>query len=119
MKKTLLTLLLVGLPILTQAQVMVNSVDLNESTDTFELYVAKKPFTNDECVFIDYGQKGFKRSNYDLRDTQAVYDKDGNKFKKGDYSKLLRYLENEGWKMKDKRQSEIGTVKTDIIIFGK
>ncbi|HLU84605.1 MAG TPA: hypothetical protein VKZ45_03975 [Vicingaceae bacterium] len=38
-----------------------------------------------------------------MRDVQAVYDKDGNKFKKGDYRKVVKHIESQGWKATDKR----------------
>lgn len=115
--RKIITFLLLFVAFYTNAQVIVNKENLNEVADSFDLFVAIKPFTTEECVFIDYGQDKFKPNNYDLKDVQAVYDKDGNKFKKGDYRKLVKYLEAEGWKQTDKRMSKIGNIDINIVTF--
>lgn len=117
MKKIFTLSMLLSLSITSYSQVIVNNENLNEVAESFELYSAIKPFTTEECVFIDYGQDKFKPNNYDLKDLQAVYDKDGNKFKKGEYRKLVKYLESEGWKATDKRTSKIGNIETNITIY--
>ena len=119
MKKTLLTVTFTIISFCASAQIMVNKEDLNQVADSFELYSAIKPFTTEECVFIDYGQDKFRPNNYDLKDVQAIYDKDGNKFKKGDYRKAVKYIESHGWKATDKRSSKIGNVDINITIFEK
>ncbi len=98
------------------AQVYVNTLDLNKEVKSFELHMAKKPFTQADCYYIDYGQKGFKEHFYDHK-SQAVLDKDNVKFEKGEYLKLLNYLEAQGWVKDSQRESELGAVKIKIILF--
>lgn len=119
MKKLLTLLVLLGASSAVSAQIMVNKEDLNQVADSFELYAAIKPFTTEECVFIDYGQDKFRPNNYDLKDAQAIYDKDGNKFKKGDYRKAVKYIESQGWKATDKRVKKIGDIDVNVTIFEK
>lgn len=100
------------------AQVMVNSVDLNKEVETFELYIMAKPFNTKESLFVNYGQDKFKISNYDLRD-QGISDAEGKKFEKGDYMKLLNYLGKQGWEKADERETTNGNQKGKVIIFNK
>jgi len=42
---------------LSWGQIIVNKEDIKEKATMFEVWAFKKPFTNQECYFIDYGQK--------------------------------------------------------------
>lgn len=119
MKKILFSTAFILTSLFASAQIIVNKEDLNQVADSFELYAVIKPFTTEECVFIDYGQDKFRPNNYDLRDVQAIYDKDGNKFKKGDYRKVVKYIESQGWKATDKRVKKIGNIDANVTIFEK
>lgn len=98
-------------------QLFVNGNDLNKTAKSFELHLAVKPFTAKQCLYIDYGQDGFKEANYDLSDKQAVYDSVGKKFSKGEYMKLSNYLEATGWIRDSQRESNLGDVKISIMMF--
>jgi hypothetical protein len=100
------------------AQVYINDVNLNDNAKSFELHMSKKPFTSKDCYYIDYGQKDFKEHFYDSK-TQAVFDKDKVKFEKGEYMKLLNYLESQGWIKDSQRESSLGDVKISIVLFRK
>jgi hypothetical protein len=98
-------------------QLIVNNQDLNKTVKNFELHLAIKPFTSKQCLYIDYGQDGFRESNYDLNEKQSIYDSTGNKFVKGDYMKLYNYLTAIGWEKDSQRESSLGDVKISIILF--
>jgi len=116
MKKLLLLFLLfanVGF-----SQVLVNKVDLNTEVKSFELHIAQKPFTVKDCYYVDYGQKNFKENFYDHK-RQAIFDKDNVKFEKGEYVKLLNYLESQGWVKSWQRERNLGDVKINVVLFSK
>ena len=75
-------------------------------------------FTQADCYYVDYGQKGFKEHFYDYK-SQAVLDKNNVKFEKGEYMKLLNYLEAQGWVKDSQRESELGDVNQDYTISKK
>jgi hypothetical protein len=102
----------------TFSQVYVNKIDLNSEAKSFELHMAKKPFTSKDCYYVDYGQKDFKEHFYDHK-SQAILDKDNVKFEKGEYMKLLNYLESQGWFKDSQRESELGDVNITIVLFRK
>jgi hypothetical protein len=96
-------------------QVYVNNVDMNTTVKQFELHLAKKPFSNKECLYVDYGQN-FKEHFYDLKG-QGIEDSTHTQFKKGEYIKLLNYLDSQGWTKDSQREGELGDVKINIILF--
>lgn len=96
----------------------VNGKDLKNETDYFELWMFKKPFTSQECYFVDYGQEKFKPHYYDHK-RQAITDNSGQKFEKGKYVKLAKFLKESGWKKTGQREAEIGDIKGTIISFEK
>ena len=97
------TLLFILIPVLSFAQI-VKGKDISKETDFFELYAFKKPLSQKECFFIDYGQEKFRPHYYDHK-TQAVYNDSGEKFEKGSYIPLIKYLKEKGWKKVDERES--------------
>ena len=101
---------------LTYGQIIVNKEDIKEKVTMFEVWAFKKPFTSQECYFIDYGQKNFKPSNYDLLE-QGIKDKDGKKFEKGEWIKLYQFLESQGFVRDNEREEKIGNIKGRIITF--
>lgn len=98
-------------------QLIVNGKDLNKTVKSFELHMAVKPFTSKQSLYIDYGQDGFKEVNYDLSDKQSVYDSLGQKFSKGEYMKLSNYLDATGWIRDNQRESKLGDVKINIMMY--
>lgn len=117
MKKIIKTaLLLVSLNCFSQIQV--NGVDLNKDSEIIEVWAFKKPLTTKESLFVDYGQKKFRPHYYDHK-TQCIIDKDGNKFKKGSWLSLVKYLKSQGWSKGEERKSTIGDVTGRIIVFEK
>ena len=116
MKKLIVILLLISTKS-TFGQLFVNKQDLNKSVKNFELHLAIKPFTSKQCLYIDYGQDGFKESNYDLSEKQSIFDSSENKFVKGEYLKLYNYLTSIGWEKDSQRESSLGDVKISIILF--
>jgi hypothetical protein len=116
MKKLKLLILLISN--IAFSQVFVNNTNLNQNVKNFELHVAKKPFTSKDCFYVDYGQKDFKEHFYDHK-IQAVFDINNVKFEKGEYLKLLNYLEQNGWVKDSQRETELGDVKINIFLFRK
>lgn len=99
-----------------KAQVIVNGNDINKTATTLEVWAIAKPFNTKESMFADYGQDDFKSHYYDHK-SQAINDKDGKKFEKGEWVKLLNYLTSEGWEMKSERPGNVGDQKGRIITF--
>lgn len=97
---------------------VVNKVSISKETDVLELYCFKKPFSQKESFFIDFGQDKFRPHYYDHK-TQAVFDDSARKFKKGEYLKLYKYLKSKSWIKIDERDHEIGDVKGRVITFEK
>jgi hypothetical protein len=98
---------------------MVNGQDLNTTVKMFELYSAKKPFTNKECFYIDSGNNNFKPQNYDVTKNQAIFDKDGKKFEKGENMRLAQYLDDAGWVEAGTRQTTQGDVPVTVVRYKK
>lgn len=98
------------------AQIFVNKVDITKETETFDVWAFTKPFSTKESFFIDYGQDDFKPHYYDHK-TQLISDKDGNKFEKGEWIKLVKYLNANGFEEKSSRDANIGDVKGRVITF--
>jgi len=73
------------------SQIIVNEVDITKETEMFDVWAFKKPLSSKESYFIDYGQDGFKIHNYDTK-KQSIFNKDGVKFEKGEWIKLVKYL---------------------------
>lgn len=89
------------------AQVYVGDIDLNTTVKSFELHVAKAGFSNKDRLYIDYGQK-FREFDYDVENgtygqSQGVYDSAKVKFKKGEYLRLINYLDSQGWQQVSQR----------------
>lgn len=110
--------ILFGLASATQAQVYVNDVNLNTTVTQFEIHMCKKPFTTKDCYYADYGQK-FKEGDYDVVKRQAIYDSTGTKFEKGEYVRMLNYLNATGWKRSSQRITKIGNIDVQVILFEK
>ena len=100
------------------SQVIVNKTDLNKSVKTFELHMAKKPLTSKDCYYVDYGQDNFKEHFYDHK-KQAAFDGNNRKFEKGEYMKLLNYLESQGWVKDSQRETNLGDVDITVFLFRK
>lgn len=100
------------------SQIIVNKEDIKDKVDEFEVWAFKKPFTSKDCYFINYGQKKFTPSNYDLLG-QGIIDKDGNKFEKGEWLRLSKYLREQGFKKESEREEYIGDLKGRVITFIK
>jgi hypothetical protein len=73
------------------------------------------PLDEDEAEYVDYGQN-FKEHFYDLKG-QGIEDSTHTQFKKGEYIKLLNYLDSQGWTKDSQREGELGDVKINIILF--
>ena len=97
---------------------VVNGTDLNEEVDIFEVYAFKKPFSTKECFFADYGQKNFKLHFYDHK-RQAIYNAEGEKFEKGEWLNLMKYLRSQGWKKTDERKEKLGDNEGRVVTFEK
>lgn len=119
MKKIMMILAMVIFSMTSKAQVYVNNVDLNKTVKMFELHMAIKPLTSKQCYYVDYGQEGFRENNYDILEKQAICDSTKTKFVKGEYLKLINYLDSQGWVKDSQRESKIGNVRVDIILFRK
>lgn len=119
MKKLVIILGLCIAHYYSSAQLMVNNINITEKAEMFEIWAFKKPFTNKECYFLDYGQSGFKPVNYDLKETQTIRNKDGEKFEKGSWMTLYSYLRNEGYEKESERPDKIGNVEGRVITFIK
>jgi hypothetical protein len=98
------------------SQVNVNNIDISKETETFDVWSFVKPFSGKESYFIDYGQDSFKPHYYDHK-SQAIFDKDGVKFEKGQWIKLVNYLKTQGFEEATSRTQEIGDVKGRITNF--
>ena len=119
MKKRLLLITSTFLIAITiKSQVMVNGIDLNKEVEAFEVWAVKKPFSQKESLFVNYGQDNFRQSNYDSK-KQCILDKNGRKFMKGEYMKLYNYLKNQGWIKTSEVETSIGSQKGRIIMFEK
>ena len=101
---------------LSFGQINVNNVDITKTTETFDVWAFIKPFSVKESYFMDYGQDKFRPHYYDHK-TQAILDKDGIKFEKGAWIKLVNYLKSQGFEEASSRNMEIGDVKGRIINF--
>ncbi|WP_312922588.1 hypothetical protein [Empedobacter brevis] len=100
------------------AQIITNKEDISEKVEMFEVWAFKKPFSLKESYFINYGQDKFKPNNYDLVG-QGIQDKEGKKFDKGEWLKLVQYLEKNGFYKQEERAETIGNVEGRIITFKK
>nr|WP_322623705.1 hypothetical protein [uncultured Flavobacterium sp.] len=100
------------------AQVMVNGKDIATETETFEVWAFKKPFSNKESLFMNYGQDDFKPHYYDHK-SQAISNKDGKKFEKGEWLQLTKYLLSQGFEEKSSRDASIGDAKGRVVTFVK
>ncbi|MCR5860972.1 hypothetical protein LRS05_01895 [Flavobacterium sp. J372] len=118
MKKFLLACTFLGLTYTAKAQIMVNGIDITKETEMFDVWAVAKPFSTKESFFVDYGQDGFKPHNYDTK-AQMIADKDGKKFEKGEWMKLVKYLNSQGFEEKSSRDQNIGDQKGRIITFVK
>jgi hypothetical protein len=96
----------------------INGVNISEKTKLFELYAFKKPFSIEESFFIDYGQDKFRPHYYDHK-TQAIINDEGEKFKKGDYIGILKFMKLKGWQKINERESFIGDIRGRIITYEK
>lgn len=106
--KRLFLLIGIIMSITSYGQLYVGDVDLNVTVKTFELHVAKAGFSNKERLYIDYGQKKFREFDYDSDITtygqfQAIYDSNKVKFKKGEFIRLMNYLDSQGWEQVSQR----------------
>ena len=113
---TVLVLALTALSLNAQ-EVKVNKKDI-ETYSYIEVHSGIKMMTTRECVFIDTGDNKFKPVNWDLTKNQSVFF-DGKRLKPKDSSKLKKYLLSNGWKIADKTESSIGTIKTNITVYTK
>ena len=118
MKKVLLPLMLCLFFTTNVLSQKVNKTDISNETDLFELYIFKKPFSNKESYFVDFGQDKFRPHYYDHK-TQAICNDSGKKFEKGTYIKLAKFLKSKGWAKTDERESSIGEVKGRVLTFEK
>lgn len=100
------------------AQIIVNKVDVTQETETFDVWAFKKPLSVKESFFMDYGQDDFKPHYYDHK-SQSINDKDGNKFEKGEWIKLVKFLNANGYEEKSTRDAEIGDQKGRVVTFIK
>jgi hypothetical protein len=100
------------------SQINVNKEDIKDKVTMFEVWAFKKPFTSKECYFINYGQDNFKPSNYDLLG-QGIRNANDDKFEKGEWLKLIQYLESQGFIKDDERNETIGNINGRIITFKK
>lgn len=116
MRNTIAALLILGVITTTSAQVIVNKVDINTQTTTMEVWAVKKPFSDKESFFLDFGQDKFRPHYYDHK-TQMISDKEGSKFEKGQWMQLLNYLQSQGWEMQSERPTTIGEQEGRIITF--
>lgn len=117
MKKLLLVSVLL-FTTLGFSQIIVNKENIKESVLIFEVWAFKKPFTSKECYFINYGQNNFRPCNYDLLNQGIKNDVD-KKFEKGEWLKLLQYLESQGFTKESERQETIGDINGRVITFKK
>ena len=104
--------------VLSFGQIIVNKEDIKDKVSIFEVWAFKKPFTSKECYFINYGQDNFKPANYDLLG-QGIKSLDDKKFEKGEWLKLIQYLESQGFIKDSERDETIGDIKGRIITFKK
>lgn len=114
MKKLLFPILLISIS--TQAQVYVDSTDLNTAVKYFELHITKKPFSTKDCYYVDYGQKDFRERGFD-NESQSVHNKDSVKFEKGEFVKLVNYLGEQGWIKDGQRETKSGKELITIVLF--
>jgi len=117
-ERALIISALILLSIIVNSQVVVNGVDLNKEVEAFEVWAFKKPFSQKESLFINYGQDGFRSVNYDSK-KQSVFNKDGVKFMKGEYLKLHLYLKDQGWIKTSERETSMGNNEGRVIMFEK
>ena len=119
MKKVVLGLALVLGTLVSNAQLVVNGVDLNKEAKTIEVYQSKSylPFAFRDRLFIDYGQKGFYDFKYSFVMTQSIFDKDGRKFKRGEHIRLLNYLREQGWTALQDREYRLSGQKVWVTIY--
>lgn len=113
-----LPILLIFICSVGYGQIIVNKEDIKDKVTIFEVWAFKKPFTQKECYFIDYGQENFKPFNYDLKE-QGIKDSEGKKFEKGEWLKLIQYIESQGFAKDSERSESIGDVQGRIITFKK
>jgi hypothetical protein len=118
MKKLFFLFVIYFICLNASSQVMVGGIDLNTTVQMFELNVMAKPFNTKESLFINYGQEGFRLSNYDLM-KQGVSDASGKKFEKGEYLKLFQYLMEQGWEKVDQKTVTLGTQTGTTYIFNR
>jgi hypothetical protein len=100
------------------AQITVNKVDISNEVDTFEVWAFKKPFSNKESLFVNYGQDKFRPHYYDHK-TQRILNGSGEVFKKGSWLKLSSYLKKQGWIKTDERSETIGDITGRVVTFEK
>ena len=98
------------------AQIVVNGNDITKEVDAFEVWAFKKPFSQKESYFINYGQDKFRPHYYDHK-TQAVLTADGEKFGKGEWLQLVKYLKEQGFEKTDERLENIGDVQGRVVTF--
>jgi len=118
MKKIVLTIGFILTAYCAQSQILVNGVDVTTTAKTFDVWAFTKPFSTKESYFLDYGQEKFKSVNYDTK-AQCINDKDGKKFEKGEWIKLVNYLESQGYEEKTSRDANIGDAKGRVVTFVK
>lgn len=112
MKKAILLFAIIASVSMSAQTVNKEKVESN----IMEVWAFKKPFSNSESYFADYGQKKFRPHYYDHK-TQSISDNDGNKFKKGDWVGLYSYLQSEGWEKTGERPATIGDLEGRVITF--
>ena len=117
MKKIVLFFALV-ICIYANGQIIVNGNDITKETETFEVWAFKKPFSQKEVYFANYGQDKFRPHYYDHK-TQAIRNANGEKFEKGEWLQLLKYLKSQGFEKTDERQENIGDIIGRVITFEK
>lgn len=117
MKKLILLFTLTA-SVLVFSQIITNKKDIKDQVSVFEVWAFKKPFTQKECYFINYGQEKFKPSNYDLLG-QGISNKDNRKFEKGEWLQLVQYLESQNFYKDEERPETIGDVQGRIVTFKK
>ena len=117
-KLLLIALLLFLVSHSVNAQIIVNNIDITNEVDTFEVWAFKKPLSNKESLFINFGQDKFRPHYYDHK-TQRISKSDGFVFKKGSWLKLYSFLKKEGWVKFDERNETIGDIKGRVVTFEK
>ncbi len=100
------------------SQIIVNNEDIKNKTSMFEVWAYKKPFSQKECYFIDYGQSDFNPVLCDYK-TQSISDSNSLKFEKGEWIKLIQYIESQGFEKNAERTQAIGSGIARVITFKK